>query len=568
MPENMFMNVVAHKVGENKWDIMKHFLVKETSVHAREAAKYCQGEPLAWVYKLNTWGLKKAYQSLFDRVPGDSISHTKVVAKSAPAGSRGGSDEKGPTRWNPTAEEITAGIKFINDSAKTIGTKPTDALQWRLEMIHGDSPIHGWPMHYVKEAMEEIKKPEDQADANSFYPLLAWDLHWVLRHMVLPLVIAFCSFKGLLIVGMQKVGKTPFAIMVAMMLGRFQLTARGLVGRCASWRRGKFMDVFRKKPGEVQEGILLDDPTLDRITDDDLMSFGESDEATHCHARYNPTKWAKNQFRSLLTNVWSKGAEPNADGRTDITWEEFLAMLWTTIGHMTTTMRMALLGRYVTIVAGQNAIYVRPPSDKENGPILRFDIEDVHKDWLVEDHKTFLSAFKQQEKNIKYDTYEEALQWETDFVKMVMEEHGGSKPEEIVAWWLDHVANQRRRHAPTTMLAASASATNVAEVAYTEGGGYMVQACPPVQSGARCAERFHKQMPGNVASSSFRPAVKVEPIDDEGYARALQEQINMAGKLFTIEESPSPPKRSRSAAGIASISCGHGPPAAFQHLRL
>eukprot|EP00959_Pyramimonas_sp_CCMP1952_P271565 5677365-Pyramimonas_sp.AAC.1 len=70
------------------------------------------------------------------------------------------------------------------------------------------------------------------------------------------------------------------------------------------------MDVFRDKATPVYEGILLDDPSLDRIDVEDLEAFGTIHAAGHSDARYTPQKWAKGQFHELLSNSWSEDAEP------------------------------------------------------------------------------------------------------------------------------------------------------------------------------------------------------------------------------------------------------------------
>ena len=96
-----------------------------------------------------------------------------------------------------------------------------------------------------------------------------------------------------------------------MMCGRAHARRRRLRRR-PGFRRGKQFDVFRQKPGEVQEGILLDDPALDDIDIEDLMSFCDQGFQGDSNARYTQPKWATNQWRAILNNSLNPGAEQPA----------------------------------------------------------------------------------------------------------------------------------------------------------------------------------------------------------------------------------------------------------------
>ncbi len=92
-----------------------------------------------------------------------------------------------------------------------------------------------------------------------------------MSQLVFFLVIALGRLRGVCVLGQPGVGKTPWAISIALALGRFHVRKSGLRRR-ASFRRGNQFDVFRQKPGEVQEGILLDDPVLPSIGAEEIKA--------------------------------------------------------------------------------------------------------------------------------------------------------------------------------------------------------------------------------------------------------------------------------------------------------
>eukprot|EP00972_Heterocapsa_arctica_P041938 6185457-Heterocapsa_arctica.AAC.1 len=199
--------------------------------------------------------------------------------------------------------------------------------------------------------------------------------------------------KGLLIVGIPGIGKTPFAKIVAMCLGRYWVTQKDLKNKFAGWRRGKQMDLFRVKPGEIQTMAMLDDSNLGSISIEDLKAFLEVSESGSGDARYSPAKFAKNEPRAVLTNECDLSGEPDTF-RNSITSEEFFAMITKTFLGVPRIHVMALLKRCVTIIAGHKALYLRLPSEHEDQKIHRFEEDDVARDWLTDENKAYLGKYK------------------------------------------------------------------------------------------------------------------------------------------------------------------------------
>eukprot|EP00973_Karenia_brevis_P014934 2038418-Karenia_brevis.AAC.1 len=113
-----------------------------------------------------------------------------------------------------------------------------------------------------------------------------------------------------------------------------------------------------------------------------MKSFGDLGFVGHSDARYTPPKWAKNQFRVLLSNAWNRGSEPEPSEEQYVQHEAFMNMLAKTLGHVSDDDKMAVLKRFVVVIVGVNAIYVRAPSELADTPICRFSTDNVMQDFL------------------------------------------------------------------------------------------------------------------------------------------------------------------------------------------
>ncbi len=66
-----------------------------------------------------------------------------------------------------------------------------------------------------------------------------------------------------------------------------------------------------------------------------------------------------------------------------------------TLGHLTEDHRLAFLKRCVTVVVGNNAVYVRPPSADKATTAYKFTDNDVRKDLLMHlGNKNFFGLWK------------------------------------------------------------------------------------------------------------------------------------------------------------------------------
>ena len=291
--------------------------------------------------------------------------------------------------------------------------------------------------------MRGDRERRQRADAEFFFPLVATneqDFKPIFVQKVLPLIIAFGGLSGLFITGVPGTGKTPVCCAIAMMFGRMHCRQKQLRRR-AGWRRGKQFDVFRGKPGELQEAILLDDPDLLAIMIMDLMSFGDLAYQGHSEARYSPPKWAKNQWRAIMSNLWSRDEEPDPTPERSVRPEVFMKMLKKCLGHLSEDHRLAFLKRFITVVVGQHAIYVRPPSENSSETVYKFTDNEVHKDLLTSPgHKSFFGSWKKGE-DVEYPDFQAAVDREQALVEEIRTATSCLTTEkEIVSWWASGIA--------------------------------------------------------------------------------------------------------------------------------
>ena len=318
----------------------------------------------------------------------------------------------------------------------------------------------------------------------------------------------------------------------------------------------------------MQEAILLDDPDIRNISVLDLMSFGDLAYQGHSDARYTPPKWAKNQWRAIMSNAWNRDEEPSSSTETVISFAVFQKMLGKSLGHLTEDLRLAFLKRYVTVVIGQNAIYVRPPSEEPSIPIHVFACDDVHKDMLTNPgHKAFFGTWKKGDDK-KYPGFEEAVHREQAFLDVVRTATCDLTTEkDINEWWVTHIVqNHRTSTAPINVIPASPMEPSVLQVPFGTDGSYHIP-IPHIGSGATDRNRF--VMPPGYSSSSSgsvegpsappnRATVVHDlcgsPSDQGELQRILASKISEAGLDGACIDLCTPPRRKHSLVSFCGES--------------
>ena len=401
LPNGATMSIVVVPArGENPPSLLKYIVVLKPITGA-QALRLVVGKCLCSPWRPDTLGSKKAVMSLLCRLEGKrwlyaslkerQIAEVKSSSKSS---------------WEPSAAELAAGMAFINSKAKYLGISDNQQFLWVLTNVRDPaSPIYGWPEGKVEKACANLARGKSQADYETFYPLCIMDLKRVWYTKILPLVVPYLASFGLLVAGAAGKGKTQVAKMLAKALGTWRIESNSeLMDFVSGWRRGSQIDVFRDTPGTLWEGILLDDPHpgIDCLCVELLKAFLDVGESSLCDARYTPAKFEKNQFRTILCNDWKADLEPSA--HSEVNDEKFQAMIGPVFGSVPEAHKMAVLKRAVTVVAGNNAVYVRLPSQHTGQKIHVFREDGVADDWLSPTNKKALAAYRDG-REVEYDGF-------------------------------------------------------------------------------------------------------------------------------------------------------------------
>ena len=141
VPDDAKLSIVAQNNGDGTMLVVKTYLF-DKSKNLKDVMPLVRGMAYVPVYRKGPWAVKKAIQSLMDRIPGYHVAWSTVTERSQGGLKRKGSAE----RWNPPTDELAAGIEYINKNSPG-----DDALNeqflWILENIKDESgsPVAGWP---------------------------------------------------------------------------------------------------------------------------------------------------------------------------------------------------------------------------------------------------------------------------------------------------------------------------------------------------------------------------------------------------------------------------------------
>jgi hypothetical protein len=110
LPEGAHMQLFFEK-KDARWNILKHFIFPK-DMKVRDVQPLLHGDGFALPAKHDTWGLRKGFQGLLKRIPGYAITYVRITRTNS-VKPEGGKKDGG---WNLSAEEIAAGIDFINNA--------------------------------------------------------------------------------------------------------------------------------------------------------------------------------------------------------------------------------------------------------------------------------------------------------------------------------------------------------------------------------------------------------------------------------------------------------------------
>lgn len=484
LPNGAKMQLIFQATPSGSYKVVRSIWFSKP-LQSPQAAALVAGSAYVPVFRRGPWAWKKAIQFLLERLPGKHILWNSLQKKDSETAER--------NKWNPTKDELKAGIEYVNKHCP-MGNSNNEQLLWILTQIKANdgNPIAGWPEKTVAKAAANKSTANSSADPETFFPLNVYDLKPLWAEGLLPRLFPLFTEFGLLALGWPGVGKTPFAIIVSMALGRYHCQASEELDR-PGWRRGKMMDNFRNRPGQVQEGAILDDATVSTLDLSDLKHFLEVGETTTAQSRYSPAKFIRNQFRAICDNEFNEADEPAEDSRSTITFREFYAMLSAAFKYGKRPHVMAILKRCVVVIAGKHALYVRLPGQSEDVPIFRFTQDDIIQDWLQDPgNKTFYNDYKRGKESL-YPGFQENVAREQTMIQHAMQKMENVRVEEYIAsvnrelLQLAAAPPGGFRVIPQT---PASQAVPVYEVPVDADGGYTIPVAHGPVGGGRVRERF------------------------------------------------------------------------------
>ena len=424
LPAHSKVGCIAMEKGHGKLDVIK-LVTFQDKMAIRDATKIPAGSAYVPFSRPGPWAVKKAFQSLLDRLPGHHVHWGTVTRWEAQAKNSASSS----STWSPDTDTLLQGVAFINDHAPETDAN-NEQYTWILLNIREDaeSPIAGWPEGKVRIMAQNKSKASNGATLQKGFPLTTFSLKPFLAEKLLPVLYPLFVCYGVVALGWPGVGKTPALIAVILAMGRYHIHRLQEEDAVPGWRRAKSLDNFRHQVANVYEGIFLDDPNRENVSMADLKSFLTVEEEQTTSGRYNDAKLTRNCMRAYASNDLDREDEPLDDSRIFITGEEFMKMTRRLFAGDKQADVLACLKRSVVLLVGQHAVYLRLPNQDPEAPVHRIQVDELHKDLLSEKDKPPYSKYKLG--IVEYGPqWEQETQQEVRTISLGMEKFAAGRPE-------------------------------------------------------------------------------------------------------------------------------------------
>lgn len=424
LPAHSKVGCIAMEKGHGKLDVIK-LVTFQDKMAIRDATKIPAGSAYVPFSRPGPWAVKKAFQSLLDRLPGHHVHWGTVTRWEAQAKNSASSS----STWSPDTDTLLQGVAFINDHAPETDAN-NEQYTWILLNIREDaeSPIAGWPEGKVRIMAQNKSKASNGATLQKGFPLTTFSLKPFLAEKLLPVLYPLFVCYGVVALGWPGVGKTPALIAVILAMGRYHIHRLQEEDAVPGWRRAKSLDNFRHQVANVYEGIFLDDPNRENVSMADLKSFLTVEEEQTTSGRYNDAKLTRNCMRAYASNDLDREDEPLDDSRIFITGEEFMKMTRRLFAGDKQADVLACLKRSVVFLVGQHAVYLRLPNQDPEAPVHRIQVDELHKDLLSEKDKPLYSKYKLG--IVEYGPqWEQETQQEVRTISLGMEKFAAGRPE-------------------------------------------------------------------------------------------------------------------------------------------
>jgi hypothetical protein len=210
-----------------------------------------------------------------------------------------------------TAKEVDEGYDFI-DKHGPMDASEFERLRWVSKWTHKNhpsSPIKDWRTATVEKALQAKRNLGSLAKIRKELPinLTGFD-RFFLKHAIVP-ILKYLVDHGLVMLGVNNMGKTPVALAVALMFARHYIQKLGFDAE-AQLRSAPDLDFFRGDPGHIFQPFVLDDGDLNVQDIRKLKAFLDvSEEEALAYQRWGGAKFIRNQLRIAIDNKHDDSVE-------------------------------------------------------------------------------------------------------------------------------------------------------------------------------------------------------------------------------------------------------------------
>jgi len=304
-------------------------------------------------------------------------------------------------------------------------------LRWQTkELRNKSSPIFGWPVALVSQALRNLAADGALARKEHHWPLPLTPKYF--RAEVLKALEAIWDFDqaSLVMLGEPGGGKSPLGRSVLFAqcrhnLERFQVQGQPCI-RCTPE-----LDFLRGEPGSVLMGDFLDDTALNLLSMKLVKAFLDVGlYESMAWARWGASKWVQNEPRAVADNTYEDSIPLPPDYVLEINFTDFYDMIKKAfIDQATRTHMDAILKRAAFLVNSKTHLYYRRAGINED-KVPRVALSSDG--FLTADGKKVYGEYKAGQKETPEDFMEEVRK-EQEWVSIIMnkrfEERRMSKQE-------------------------------------------------------------------------------------------------------------------------------------------
>ena len=155
------MNPRMYKKDHGKWVVLKYFVFRRSEKVGRTKELLIKGLLCVPHWVQDTVNAKKAFQYLFERLPGIAWIRWEWPGHAV----------KSSAKTNLDKEKRHKGYEFIEKFGPKANNKNQFMIWTEDQVLDIDSAIHGWPEAKVKEALANFAKGKSGAERIEDWPL-------------------------------------------------------------------------------------------------------------------------------------------------------------------------------------------------------------------------------------------------------------------------------------------------------------------------------------------------------------------------------------------------------------